>query len=1048
RYASLLAENTIDLDVLPELDQTNLAELGIPLGDRKRLLKAAASLAGTSAETAPPEAPGQAPAPLQEAERRHVTVVFADLAGYTELSRTLDPEELHAILGRFFAAADRAIEDYGGTIDKHIGDCVMGVFGAPVSHGNDPERAVRAAIAVRDAMPAVAEAAGRPLGVHIGVAGGQVVASGTGSESHSEYTVTGEAVNLASRLTDLAERGQILVSDDVRRTLLEHLDCVQAGRLDAKGFPTPVTAWRLVGLREALARHLFVGREGELRQFAAALESCRDQGYGQTICVRGEAGIGKTRLVEEFRTRAMSAGFACHSGLVLDFGAGAGRDAVRALVRSLLDVHAAPVPENARAALASGLVDSDDAVFLNDLLDLPQPSELRVLYDAMENADRNRGKRETVARLVRNASRDRPLLLVIEDVHWADPLTLEHLAKLAETASECPALLVMTSRIEGDPLDAVWRRRAGGVPLTTVDLGPLRDAEAVMLVQSFADPAGAFARACIERAAGNPLFLEQLLRHAQESQEAGVPGSVQSLVQARMDRLAAGDKGALQAASVFGQRFSLDALRMLIDGRNYDCAALIDHGLVRPLGEEFLFAHALIREAVYASLLNKQRVKLHRRAADWFSGRDPIMWAEHLDRAADSGAPKAYLAAAQHQSDAYRYESALRLATRGLAIADDPADAFALTCFQGQLLHDLGRMPDSQNAYEAAFAAARNDEDRCRAWIGLASVKRITDDLDGAFQDLERAERVAETRGLIVEQARIHFLRGNLHFPRGEIDDCLAEHQRSLACAREAGSAELEAAALGGLGDAEYVRARMITAHDRFRRCIELCRQHGFGGIEVANVVMISHTGLYFRPLSDAVGDAFAAAEEGTRVGNKRAELNGRLGALFGLVLMAELERAHEQAELCLNLIRSLGAWRFEQARLAHLGRLKLAEGLRAEALDVLREARRVSDRTGLAFHGANIMGFLARALDEPEERRDALREGEDLLGRGAVGHNHLWFYPDAMETALELGDWDAVERYADALVAFTSAESLPWSDFFAARGRALAAFGRGRRDD
>jgi tetratricopeptide (TPR) repeat protein len=780
------------------------------------------------------------------------------------------------------------------------------------------------------------------------------------------------------------------------------------------------------------------------------LAACRETGRGQAIYIRGEGGIGKTRLVEEFQRAAREAGFACHTGLVLDFGAGTGRDAIRALVRSLLGLDVASdgcaVQVAAERTPADGLVTPDDAVFLNDLLDLPQPAELRALYDAMDNATRNQGKRRTVARLVARASRVAPRLLVIEDVHWAQRLTLAHLAKLAATVAECPALLVMTSRIEGDPLDPEWRSEAAGAPLMTIDLGPLRREEALALAGALFDAVDRFAEQCVERAAGNPLFLEQLLRHADESGEAGVPGSVQSLVQARLDRLEPADKAALQAASVLGQRFGQEALGHLLDRPDYAPDRLVAHFLVRPQGEAFLFAHALIRDAVYDTLLKSRRRELHQRAAAWFADRDPVLQAEHLDRADDAEAPRVYLTAARLQAAEYRYELAQRLVERGLVLAVERADRFALACFQGDILHDLGDMAAAGRAYEAALAAAESGAERCRALIGVAAVKRVTDDVDGAFANLEQAEVDAVAQGLTAERARIHSLRGNLFFPRGDIEGCLREHGRSLELAQAAGSAELEAAALGGLGDAEYVRGRMISAHDRLRRCVELSRQHGLGRIEVANLAQSAHTRLYFRPQQDALEHALAAAAAAAKVGHNRAELNARLAATFALFALAELEACRDQAAKAQALVRSLGAWRFEQACRIYLARVALAERRRSQAVVLLEQALDISRRTGITFHGPQILGAFAHALDRPEERRRKLAEAEAIILAGCVGHNQLRFYPDAMQVALELADYDEVERYAMALEDYTRPEPLPWSEFFVARGRALASFGRGQR--
>ncbi|HSA79589.1 MAG TPA: adenylate/guanylate cyclase domain-containing protein, partial [Geminicoccaceae bacterium] len=832
RYEPAFRANEIDAEVLPRLTAEDLTALGVTaVGHRRKLLDAIAALrTGDHAPaSAPPvgDRPKVAAPALPAGERRQVAVLFADLAGYTALSQELDAEEVHSLLSRFFDRADRIVEDHGGRVDKHIGDCVMAVFGAPIAHGNDAERAVRAALALRDAMPGLAADEGRPVRVHVGVATGQVVASGIGSAGYREYAVTGESVNLASRLTEAAAADEILISDGVRRDLAERLDCEDAGALAVKGFAEPVRAWRLRGLRAAASdQRPLVGRRGELHHLLAVLAACREAGRGQALYLRGEAGIGKTRLVEEFRLAARAAGFACHTGLVLDFGAGTGRDAIRALVRDLLGLDLTSDVEAARAAaasaLAAGLVAADEAVFLNDLLDLPQPTELRAVYDAMDNTARNLRRQRAVTRLVERASRARPRLLVVEDLHWADRTTLVQLASLASVVANCPALLVMTSRIEGDPLDRDWRSRTDDAPLVTIDLGPLRPDEALSLASAFATTADRFIARCVERAAGNPLFLVQLLGHAEEIAEGGVPGSVQSLMQARMDRLDPADRAALQAASVLGQRFERDVVGHLLGRTGYDPERLVRQLLVRPEGESFLFAPALIRDAVYDTLLKGRRRELHRRAADWVAHRDPVLQAQHLDRAEDPAAPRAYLAAARSAAAGYRYELAQRLVERGEALAVEPSDRFALRCLQGDILHDLGAMSAAASAYEGAMAAAGSDTERCRAWLGLAAVKRVTDDLDGAFADLDRAETSAVEQGLIAEQARSHFLRGNLLFPRGDIEGCVREHRLGLELARQAGSVELEAMALGGVGDAEYMRGRMISAHEGFRRCIEL----------------------------------------------------------------------------------------------------------------------------------------------------------------------------------------------------------------------------------
>ena len=1052
-YAEVFVNNHIDDAVLPTLTSEDLKELGVvSIGHRKKLLAAIAELSRREPEREGVVSPG--PEVLTEGERRQVTVLFADLSGYTELTSKLDAEELHQVTSRFFEAIDGTIESYGGTVDKHLGDCVMAVFGAPTAHGNDPERAIRAALAIHDAvMPSLSEAVGHRLQVHIGIATGQVVASRTGGPGQA-FAVTGESVNLASRLTDAAGPGKTLISKAVHQALSGAIIGEDVGEITVKGFDQPLQIWRVLGLRDQGAetgRRPFVGRRAELSQFQGVMTACREAGSGLAVFVRGEAGIGKTRLVDEFRRMAATQGFACHTGLVLDFGVGEGRDAIRAIVRSLLGLSAgAEVGTRAAAgdqAVAQGLVGPDRRVFLNDLLDLPQPTELRAIYDAMDNTTRSRGRRGTVVDLIRRASARQRLMLTVEDLHWADAITLAYLAELAAAVAEIPVLLVMTSRIEGDPIDEGWRGATRGSPLLTIDIGPLRRREAIALAGGSLETMSRLAIACVERAEGNPLFLEQLLRNAEETTAANLPGSIQSLVLARVDNLEPLDRRALQAASIIGQRFSLEVLRHLLQAPGYTCAGLVKHYLVRFDGDDYLFAHALIWEGVYSTLLQARKRELHRRAAQWFAGVDPVLCAEHLDRAEDPGAPRAYLEAADLQSTAYRPTRALKLVQRGLALATERSDIYELTCARGRVLQDLGTIPEAVEAYGRALEFAADDAERCRAWLGQAGGMRITDQFDEAFAVLEQAEMAASRHGLATELARVHYLRGSLYFPLGKIDGCLQEHELARRHAEEAGSAELEARALSGLADAHSMRACIKTAHDYFDHCIEIAREHGFGRIEVANRHMRGIMRYYQNDLRGAADDTLGGAEGAAKVGQQRAEMVARAASGYILPDLGELDGAKEQCEQALALARHLGARRFEASSLRHLARVIAAQGHAAEALSLLDEAYTISSESGITFAGAWVLGALAVITDDPDKRRWALEEGEKVLGRGCVFHNYFWFYRDGIEVALETADWARLERYASALERFTHTEPVPWTSFFIARGRALAAHYQGRHD-
>ena len=553
-----------------------------------------------------------------------------------------------------------------------------------------------------------------------------------------------------------------------------------------------------------------------------------------------------------------------------------------------------------------------------------------------------------------------------------------------------------------------------------------------------------------DRAGGNPLFLEQLLRNAEEYGRDDMPASLQSLVLARMDRLSASDKRALQAASVIGQRFALPALSHLLDQDDYTCAGLLEHHLVRPEGDDYLFAHALIQEGVYSSLLKAARSELHARAAEWFADYDLVLRAQHLDRAESQDAPQAYLEAAQGQASLYHYEHALNLIGRGSEIAQGGDTEFELLRLMGDLRLDLGQGDKAVEVFQTALETAQDEVQTCHAQIGLAAGLRLTDKLEEALSYLEQAEGPARANALDLELARLHHLRGNLYFPLGNIEGCREEHAKALEHAQKAGSPEWEAQALCGLGDAEYARGRLVTAHGIFSRSIELCRKHGFGRIETANRMMIGAGGTsdYMLDLAGAIETSLASIEMAEKFGHGRAAINARVGLAMAYQSMSDFTEAKRHTDRLKALLEQTGIRRFMARALQLEGKFELAAGRRKEAAQKFRDAMTISRETGIGYCGPSLLATLACATDDESERMEALSEGERFLKDGCVGHNYFEFYIEGMEGALERRDWALVDRYASALEDYTRAEPLPKTDFFIARGRALVAHGRGARDD
>lgn len=1047
KYGDAFVEAEVDLEALSYLADGDLEGLGLPLGPRRKLQKALADRENGIAVPEKLQRQNEQPAN----ERRQVTVLFADLSGFTRLSSELGSEQTHALLNRYFGIVDDVVSMYGGKIDKHVGDAVMALFGAPVARTDDPVRALRAALDIHAGLADLATNGGPALAAHIGVASGQVLAARTGSASYSEYTVTGETVNLASRLQDLAEPCETLISAEVYNAASHVIDCVPQGTISVSGFPKPISVWSVSsvvppGVRNA--RGLFVGREVECRQFLALAEQAVENHRGQSILVRGEPGIGKTRLVERLVSLAEGLGFLAHHGLVLDFGTGRGQDAIGALVRSLIGTApSAAEAERAEAAghaVADGRISETHRVFLNDLLDLPQPIDLQIQYDAMKMETRAEGKRATFAELVRNSAVSQPLVLVVEDIHWADERTLSYLEQLASSIADLPVLVILTSRIEAPSVAADWLAALLNAVATTMELHPLSRNETLELAHSLLETEGSGADAMAVRSEGNPLFLEQLVRNASDS-AGSLPGTIQGLVLARVDRLDAIDRDALQAASVIGQDFALEALLAVMMVRRYDVTPLIRHKLVKPHGTGFLFDHALVRDAVYTSLLTSRKQELHGRAAAYFKDLDAVLHAEHLHLAGDAGAPRAYLDAAELEANAYRTEHARRLAMQGLAIAGDPHDRFLLQCRMGEWELDLGLPGKARESLTAAAELAAGDVDYCRVNIGLASALRLNDRQPEALALLEEVEAVAQRAGLSEYLSRICHLRGNLMFVLGRLEDCRDQHERALNHAHDAGSRELEARALGGLADASYADGRMLTAYEQFCRCVDLAEKLGLGRVAVANRSMAAITQFATGDAPGALETSLHAVEAARKVGQDRAMMIAHHAAHQALWYLGRMEEDRFHCEQALLLARKLGAPLFEAEALVFHSEIERFEENAEAALDYARQALALNRKYGMRFQGPMSLAAVARTTCDAGERQECLREGEALLAAGTISHNYFWFYRDAIEVSLDLAEWDEAERYADALEACFSAEPMPVTRFLIDRCRLLAEAGRER---
>jgi class 3 adenylate cyclase/tetratricopeptide (TPR) repeat protein len=1046
-YTQAFLDNHIDEEILFSLTVQDLKDMGIAsVGHRRRLMTSIKELKHVK-ERATPSVGRMVPDAVSE--RREVTVLFADIEGFTALSEMLDAEKVHSILSTFFEHIDGIINGLGGRIDKHIGDSAMAVFGAPVAHIDDIRRAVQAALLIHSAMDRISEAIGRRLRAHVGIASGDVVASATGSSRYQEYTVTGETVNLAFRLTSLAKEGETIVSAEIVRTLGDQVDAEPCGAQMVKGLTRSIEVWRVRGLKEMPATDArpLVGRRAELAQCMATLNFAREGNAGGVIYIRGEAGIGKSRLVQEVLKKAAEIGFIAYCASVFDFGAAIDRDPLRLLGIDLLS-SSVPAAGNLTDALArfiaSEAISTSEVLSLKDLLGLEQRSDERRQLDAMTPAARVVGRGEALAALAMAKTRHQPVLIVVDDMHWAEETALGALNALASLAcNQSPTVLLLTSRIEGDPI-AGAANFLSGLSLVVIELARLREHDARALAARLLEPGSPLLNLCVARAEGNPLFLEQLVRHASTGGlESSIPGSIRSVVLAQIDRLNSADKMAIQAAAVLGDQFTGDALNYLIGGSSYQPDFLLKSRLIRPVREALQFSHALIRNGVYASILHSQRRRLHKRAADWFDGRDETLKAEHLARAEDPAAVAVYRTAASELAAAYRLEAAADLIKRARAIATDRDDRVALACEEGRLLLELGRPIDAVSCFDAALQYASDAKAAATALLGKAGALRLVDRVDEALLLLSQAESAFVASNSHCELAGLEHLRGNLFFPKGQHEECRLAHERALDHANKCGSIELRARALGGLGDAAYASGHLRTACHFFQQCVEIARQNALGRVEVANAAMLAAThvfsgsgGRVFHEVEAAISAAVAARQP-------RAELIAHHMAMIIHLWTARPDRVTPHFERAQEIVRAIGARRFEPENLAFMAEAHRQRGDRQRATELLEDAAAISREAGISYFGAIVLGFQALATaDRPSLQRAALEEGECLARRSYIAHNALFFGYCAIESCLLAQKWNEARRFADFLAAAFQEEPVMLTEFLVERGRLLAQCG------
>jgi class 3 adenylate cyclase len=949
--------------------------------DAKFCLECGADLAAGAAR---PTEPAAAEAPPEE--RRQATVLFADLSGYTAAAERMDPEAVKALVDRTLRLLGEEIERFGGSIDKFIGDNVMGVFGAPLSHEDDPERAVRAGLAMQEAM----KAKGEQFSVRVGINSGEVMAGAVGDR----YTVMGDAVNVAARLQAAARPGTVTVGESTYRASREAISYERLEPLILKGKVEPVPAWEATGTLSAPRRgprrsdSPLIGRADEAGLLASLVERVEREERPYLVTVLGQAGVGKSRLLREL-TQGLaddSAPVTIRRGQCPPY-AGVSYLALIEVLREEFELLDTDTPEASwdklRAGVEALMVEAGEpaaatrnAAMLAVPLGIEPPKDVRP-GDA-EDPERMREALFSAARAVIEAMANRrPLVLAFDDIHWADEGMLDLIDHLAHWV-RAPLLLVCLARdelLEGRPAWGGGRRNATTISLEPLTAGETRELVAALMPGSGAET-GEVVPQVAERSGGNPLFAEEMVNRLIEEdtvEAAALPSTVQSLLAARLDSLALLERRLLQHAAVVGQNFwsgslSATATEEGLDlGRTLD--ALEDKDLIVPAarsrlaGErEYAFKHVLIRDVAYSMLPKSVRCKKHVEVGEFIR-----------DRAGESSDAFAGLVA-----DHYA-----RAATLGAEAGIEPE---ALAELHSEALELL------EHAGDAAAALYSNGE----AFERYSAALELTDELGADHR------------------ARIGEKQGDVATRMGRVDAAVAVWERCLEYHREQEDLARVADLHRKIGAALWNKGERRSSIDNYQRGIDLLKD-GAPCIELVRLYEEAAS-LYMHTGDNML--AIYASEKALRLAERldEARAASRAHGIFGRVFgrIGDSEKARENLERSVSLARESDRGEAVRALLTLGYHLEVSEADYEGAAAAYREALELAHAVGdlpsqVELHAS--LGQLAietpdwAAVESATEASAGLAEREGL-------HGKLCF-PNLLRGVLSwrVGDWDEAER-------------------------------------
>jgi class 3 adenylate cyclase/tetratricopeptide (TPR) repeat protein len=717
QYEQAFRDNAVDADTLPRLTSDDLKELGVQaVGHRRKLLDAISRLN---------RSPGHPATIGAEAERRQLTVMFCDLVESTALASALDPEEYRAVLSAYHEACSGTVAECGGFVAKYMGDGVLAYFGYPQAHEDDAVRAVRAGLALTEEVVRVPVPSGvEPLRARVGVATGVVVVGDlVGVGAAQEQSVVGETPNLAARLQSLAAPGTVVIAPATRRLLGSGFNLTYLGPQHLKGFAAPIEAWQVLGTRAVESRFeahrsgdtTLIGRTEELRLLAQRWEQVKS-GDGQVVWLIGEAGIGKSRVAREFRDHLRPEP---HADVLCQCSPLFSNSPLHPFVEWIerdAGFRRDDTPDEQLVKLEALLAQATDKIptvapVFAAMLSLPTGDRYGPFpYDSGQQREL------TIEALIEyplGLARQRPLLLLVEDVHWADPTTLEVLDRLLDRVGSERVLLLITARPEFSP---EWRAQSDITLIPLAGLSSRQTAELAEAIAGHAELPVEVLHQILERTDGVPLFVEELTKAVLERESGAVPVTLHDSLMARLDRVPAA-KAVAQQASVVGREFTYGMLAGLNpqdeSGLRAALRQLVLAGLVSmrgtPPGATYTFKHALVRDAAYGSLLKSRRQELHARIAEVLErgyadvvARQPELVAHHLSEARLPDRAVVYWrCAADHAARRQAHQEAIAHCMRGLEMVSLIPDPGLRGRHELRLQVRLGNSATSAKGYSA-----------------------------------------------------------------------------------------------------------------------------------------------------------------------------------------------------------------------------------------------------------------------------------------------------------------------------------------------------------